>query len=72
MGQISPYFSDETVIQSLRKYYKKSEQYNINFKYWLQKTIMNNEGILVNIAGRRFLIDYYTGSVIREVHKVAK
>lgn len=64
---ISPYFSNDTLISSLRKYYKKEEQYNVNFKYWLSTAHKVKDGMIVNIAGRKFLIDYYTGSVLKEV-----
>lgn len=64
---ISPYFSDAALISSLRKYYKKEEQYNVNFKYWLSTAHKVKDGMIVNIAGRKFLIDYYTGSVLKEV-----
>lgn len=67
MGTMSPYFTDAALISSLRKYYKKEEQYNVNFKYWLSTAHKVKDGIIVNIAGRKFLIDYYTGSVLKEV-----
>lgn len=64
---ISPYFSDKTLISSLRKYYKKEEQYSINFGYWLHTAKKTKDGIIIQIASRKFLVDYYTGSVIKEV-----
>ena len=64
---LSPYFSDYEVISSLRQYYKDSEQYSINFEYWLQRKRITKDGIIVNIAGKQFLIDYYTGSVIKQM-----
>lgn len=67
MGGLSPYFNDADLISSLRKYYKKEEQYTINFQYWLHTAKKIKEGILVNIAGRKFLVDFYSGSVIKEV-----
>lgn len=67
MGGLSPYFNDADLISSLRKYYKKEEQYTINFQYWLHTAKKIKEGILINIAGRKFLVDFYSGSVIKEV-----
>lgn len=64
---VSPYFTDKTVISSLRKYYDKNEQYSINFQYWLNFAIKTNNGILIKIKNREFLVDYYSGSVIKEV-----
>ena len=67
MGGLSPYFDDNTLIMSLRKYYPENEQYNVNFKYWLSTAHKVKDGMILNIAGRKFLIDYYTGSVLKEV-----
>ena len=67
MGGLSPYFSDADLISSLRKYYKKEEQYTINFQYWLHTAKKIKDGILINVAGRKFLVDFYSGSVIKEV-----
>lgn len=64
---VSPYFTDKTVISSLRKYYDKKNQYSINFEYWLSFAIKTNNGILIKIKEREFLVDYYSGSVIKEV-----
>lgn len=67
MGGLSPYFSDADLISSLRKYYKKEEQYTINFQYWLHTAKKIKDGILINVAGRKFLVGFYSGSVIKEV-----
>lgn len=67
MGGLSPYFSDADLISSLRKYYEKEEQYTINFQYWLHTAKKIKDGILINVAGRKFLVDFYSGSVIKEV-----
>lgn len=67
MGVVSPYFSDSTVISSLRKYYKKDEQYTVDFSYWLHNAKIVKDGILIQIGSRKFLIEEYTGSVIKEV-----
>ena len=64
---MTPYASDESIIASLRKYYMKEKQYNINFKYWLHTAKKIKDGIIIQIASRKFLIDFYTGSVIKEV-----
>ena len=62
MGGLSPYFSDADLISSLRKYYKKEEQYTINFQYWLHTAKKIKDGILINVAGRKFLVDFYSGN----------
>ena len=67
MGIVSKFFSDEDVISSLRGHYDDAEQYSINFYYWLHTARRVKDGIIVNVAGRRFLVDEFTGSVIREV-----
>lgn len=67
MSQLSPYFSDADLISSLRKYYKNEEQYTVNFWYWLHTARKIKDGIIIQIASRKFLIDFYTGSVIKEV-----
>lgn len=64
---ISPYFSDKDLISSLRKYYSESEAYIINFSFWLHTAKKIEDGIIIQIASRIFLVDYYTGSVIKEV-----
>ena len=67
MVSVSPYFSDKTVIQSIRKYFNSDEQYSINFKYYLNFAVNTDDGILIKIKDRKFLVDYYSGIVIKEV-----
>ena len=67
MGVVSKYFSDETVISSLRGHYDANEMYSINFHYWLHTATITKDGILVRVGSRRFLVDEFTGAVIREV-----
>lgn len=67
MGGLSPYFSDDDLISSLRKYYKKEEQYTVNFWYWLHTAKKVKDGILINVGSRKFLVDFFSGSVIKEV-----
>ena len=67
MGVVSEYFSDETVISSLRGHYDANERYSINFHYWLHTATITKDGILVRVGSRRFLVDEFTGAVIREV-----
>lgn len=64
---LSPYFSDADLISSLRKYYNKEKQYTVNFRYWLHTAKKIKDGILINVESRKFLIDYYSGSVIKEL-----
>ena len=64
---VTPYVDNKEIIASIRKYYNRNEQYIIDFEYWLNFAIKTNNGILIKIENREFLIDYYTGSVIKEV-----
>ncbi len=64
---VTPYASNKTIIASIRKYFNNEEQYSINFEYWLNFAIKTNNGILIKIKNREFLVDQYTGSVIKEV-----
>lgn len=64
---VTPYASNKEIIASIRKYFNNEEQYNINFEYWLNTAIKTNNGIIIKIKHREFLIDYYSGSVIKEV-----
>lgn len=64
---VTPYADNSEIISSIRKYYNRNEQYTINFEYFLNFAIKTNNGILIKIKHREFLIDYYTGSVIKEV-----
>lgn len=64
---VTPYASDKEIIASLRKYFNSEEQYTINFEYWLNFAIKTKKGILIKIKHREFLVDPYTGSVIKEV-----
>lgn len=64
---LTAYASDKSVISSLRKYYNRDEQYNVDFRYWLHTAKKTKDGIMVQIGSRRFLIDEYTGSVIKEI-----
>ena len=65
MGRLSPYFSDKELIASLRKYF--TNPYGIDFSYWLNHTRKVKDGLLVTVEDKRFLIDYYSGSVISRV-----
>lgn len=64
---VTPYASDKEIIASLRKYFNSEEQYTIDFEYWLNFAVKTNNGILIKIKHREFLVNYYTGSVIKEV-----
>ena len=67
MGSVSKYFSDETLISSLRGFYDENERYSINFHYWIHTAVMVKDGIMIQVGSRRFLVEEFTGSVIREV-----
>lgn len=67
MGVVSNYFSDETVISSLRGFYDENERYSINFHYWLHTATITKDGILIRVGSRMFLVEEFTGTVIREV-----
>lgn len=64
---VTPYASNQEIITSIRKYFNSEEQYTINFEYFLNFAINTNNGILIKIKHREFLVDYFTGSVIKEV-----
>lgn len=64
---VTPYASNKTIIQSIRKYFNSNEQYSINFEYYLNFATKTNDGVLIKIKDRKFLVDYYSGSVIKEV-----
>lgn len=64
---VTDYASDESVIASLRKYYNADERYTVDFRYWLHTAKKVKDGIMVQIGSRKFLIDEYTGSVIKEI-----
>lgn len=67
MGVVSPYLSDNEVISCLRQCFDRDEQYSIDFRYWLHTARIVRDGVLVRVMSRRFLLDYGTGAVIREV-----
>ena len=64
---VTTYADNKEIIASIRKYFNREEQYTINFEYFLNFAIKTNNGILIKIKQREFLVDYYTGSVIKEV-----
>lgn len=67
MACVTDYASDECVIASLRKYYNADERYTVDFRYWLHTAKKVKDGILISVGSRKFLIEEFTGSVIREV-----
>ena len=67
MGVAGLYFSDNDVICSIRKYYRKNKQFSTNFEYWLNTAKHTKDGILITVENRKFLVNTYTGMVIREV-----
>lgn len=67
MGSISVYCSDDEVVNGLRAYYPREEQYTINFYHWLSTARKTKDGVLVTVGTRRFLLHEVTGAVIREV-----
>ena len=67
MGVVSKYFADETVISNLRGFYDENERYSINFHYWLHTATITKDGILIRVGSRMFLVEEFTGAVIREV-----
>lgn len=67
MGVISKFFSDEDCISSLRGFFDENERYSVDFHYWLHTATRTREGILVTVGSRRFLLEEFTGTVIREV-----
>lgn len=64
---LSPYFSDEEVITSLRQQFPKEQQYTINFGFWLNNAQLTADGYIVQIMSRKFLIHSKLGFVIKEL-----
>ena len=67
MGSVSKFVSDKTVVCSLRGFYNEDEWYTVNFRYWLHTARRVKDGIMINVGSRCFLVDEYTGSVVKEV-----
>lgn len=67
MGVVSKYFSDEDLINSLRKQYPRDKQYTVDFRFWLNTAKRTRDGLVVTVEDRSFLVDEYSGSVVREV-----
>lgn len=68
MGVVGAYFSDEEVISSLRRQFPRYQQYRIDFLSWLHTARLTSDGFVVQVFNRKFLVDKYTGSVIREYY----
>ena len=67
MGVVSKYFSDDDLINSLRKQYPRDRQYSVDFRFWLNTAKRTRDGLVVTVEDRSFLIDEFSGSVVREV-----
>ena len=67
MGVISPYLSDDEVVSVLRQQFDRDIQFSIDFYYWLHTARRVRDGVLVDVMCRSFLLDEFTGLVIREV-----
>lgn len=66
MGMITPYCTDEEVISNLKSKFTAEEQENINFKSWFNTLERTQEGVIVQITNRKFLIHDILGVVIKE------
>ena len=64
---IGVYFSDEELIANLRQEFDREEQYRIDFRQWLNTAEYTNQGIVISVESRKFIIHEYTGTVIREI-----
>lgn len=64
---IGVYFSDEELIANLRQEFDREEQYRIDFRQWLNTAKYTNQGIILTVESRKFLIHEYTGTVIKEI-----
>lgn len=64
---ISVYFSDEELIANLRQEFDREEQYSINIRQWLNTARYTNQGVILTVENRKFLIHEYTGTVIKEI-----
>lgn len=67
MGVVSKYFSDDDLINGLRKQFSRDKQYSVDFRFWLNTAKKTRDGLIVTVEDRSFLVDEFTGSVIREV-----
>lgn len=67
MGVVTRYCSDDEIINNLRLYFDEHEQYNFPFKSWLHTARRTENGILLTMGARKFLIHEETGAVLEEV-----
>lgn len=61
------YFTDEELACNLRPYFESEKRFTIDFKSWFAKSKQTSQGFVVQVEDRRFLIDVYTGLVLREL-----
>ena len=64
---LSAYFSDEEVVSNLRQQFPRDLQYSIDFLVWLNNAKLTEAGYVVKVLSRTFLVDKYTGRVIKEL-----
>ena len=67
MGVVTRYCSDDEIIHNLRLYFDEHEQYTFPFKSWLHTARRTENGILLTMGSRKFLIHEETGAVLEEV-----
>ena len=67
MGVVTRYCSDDEIINNLRLYFDEHEQYTFPFKSWLHTARRTENGILLTMGSRKFLIHEETGAVLEEV-----
>lgn len=67
MGVVTRYCSDDEIINNLRLYFDEHEQYTFPFKSWLHTARRTENGILLTMGARKFLIHEETGAVLEEV-----
>ena len=68
MGVVSSYLSDDEVVSVLRQEFDREFQFSIDFYYWLHTARKVKDGVLVDVMGRCFLLNEFTGYVIREIY----
>ena len=61
------YFTDEELACNLRPFFSEDKRFSIDFQSWFAKSKQTSQGFVVQVEDRRFLIDVYTGLVLREL-----
>lgn len=66
MGMITPYCTDEEIVRNIKKKFSPDEQERINFDTWLNTIERTQEGVIIQVVNKKFLIHDILGVVIQE------